>query len=51
MVFFFAEDRISAFWRASVSQRELWSIEHYDSLVLDPRDARRVDVWFGLNQI
>ncbi|CAK9010143.1 unnamed protein product [Durusdinium trenchii] len=34
------QDGLSGFWRSSVSQRELWSTEHYDGLGLDVRAKR-----------
>lgn len=31
-------DLVPSFWRQSVSYRELWAAEHYESLDLDPRE-------------
>ena len=39
-----AKDLVPSFWRQSVSYRELWAAEHYESLDLDPREPRLISV-------
>ena len=40
MTCLFPKDLVPSFWRQSVSYRELWAAEHFESLDLDPREPR-----------
>ena len=50
MICLFPKDLVPSFWRQSVSYREVWAAEHYESLDLDPRDPRAGEVWYGLDR-